>query len=299
MDAAYLKKNVVGPLTEAMTAMAVKIPEDEIEFLGKYLLTYVERKKMESDSKTTSASIEEKLAKYEEEEAIKSRAADEVKLEQASFQAKYKRFVESLQFEFKNKQDAMDAVTNFIETTLNIPAAYIAVRKVAGETETLHYLSAGPSQKEVVVGKKLTKASVEEGDEAPPRQGLSFDAFKLPEFVEEEEPAELEEGETPVVKVPPKMQPLIVENTMREKRCKFFGIPRLGSYAAIPVTYQSLDHEEGCVMGTVEEGSEVPADYTFNPKESLLIIGMDTVGKFRAFSVSIQCQACFAVHSEV
>jgi len=37
-----------------------------------------------------------------------------------------------------------------------------------------------------VKGKKLTKIVSEEGDDAPIRQGISFDAFKLPEVPEEE-----------------------------------------------------------------------------------------------------------------
>lgn len=42
MDSAYLKTNILPALSEALTAMAVQIPDDQVEFLGKYLLAYVD-----------------------------------------------------------------------------------------------------------------------------------------------------------------------------------------------------------------------------------------------------------------
>lgn len=296
MDAAYLKKNVMEALTEALTSMAVKIPDDNVEYIGKYLLKYVERKKSQTTAKTDLAKVESNLNEFETVLMERSIAEDAKKQEQTHVQTKYKRFIDSIQFDFTTKQAAMDAATEFIETNLDIPAAYIAVKKVVGETETLNYISASSSQ-DNVRGKKLVKPSAEEGDEAPPRQGISFEAFKLPEVPEEEEAAEEpEEGAEPVVKVPPKAQPLIVENAMREKRCKFFGIPRLGAYAAVPFSYPTIEHEEGCVMGTAEEGSEAPADYVFNTKPCEFIIAVDTVGKYRTFKVTDISQISFDIY---
>jgi hypothetical protein len=287
MDAAYLKKNVMVALTEALTSMAVKIPDDSIEYIGKYLLVYVQRQKEQTEAKTKLQGVENDLADYLAAQANITRAEDEKKAEQMSAAGKYRRFLDSLQFDFMSKQAALDAVCDFIEGNLDIPAAYIAVKKAAGESEVLNYVSAGPSQ-QAVKGKKLLKPAADEGDEAPPRQGVSFEAFKLPEVPEEEEPAEEpEEGAPPVVKVPPKAQPLIVENVMRDKRVKFLnGVGKLGAFSAVPFSYPTILHEEGCVMGTVEEGSEVPADYVFNPKASEFVICVDTVGKYRTFKVT-------------
>ena len=50
MDALYLKDNVYAAVTEALASMAVALPEDKVEYIGKYLLNYVERKKVHSDS---------------------------------------------------------------------------------------------------------------------------------------------------------------------------------------------------------------------------------------------------------
>ena len=44
MDALYLKENIQDALTESLTSMVVSCPDDSIEFIGNYLLNYVERK---------------------------------------------------------------------------------------------------------------------------------------------------------------------------------------------------------------------------------------------------------------
>jgi hypothetical protein len=46
MDAKYLSDNVNFALTEALTSMAVALPEDGVEYVGSYLLQFVERKNM-------------------------------------------------------------------------------------------------------------------------------------------------------------------------------------------------------------------------------------------------------------
>ena len=50
MDALYLKNNVYVALTEALASMAVALPEDQVEYLGRYLIKYVDRKKVKEDS---------------------------------------------------------------------------------------------------------------------------------------------------------------------------------------------------------------------------------------------------------
>ena len=44
MDANYLKQNVNEALAEALTSMAISLPDDRIEYLGRYLLQYASRR---------------------------------------------------------------------------------------------------------------------------------------------------------------------------------------------------------------------------------------------------------------
>lgn len=47
MDAQYLKLNVNDALAEALTSMAVSLPDDGVEYVGNYLLQYVERRHLQ------------------------------------------------------------------------------------------------------------------------------------------------------------------------------------------------------------------------------------------------------------
>lgn len=51
MDAQYLKKNVNEALIEALASMAIVMPEDGIEYIGKYLIQYVQRQEMKKQVK--------------------------------------------------------------------------------------------------------------------------------------------------------------------------------------------------------------------------------------------------------
>ena len=51
MDAQYLKTNVNDALAEALTSMAVALPEDGVEYVGNYLLQYVERRTLQNKVK--------------------------------------------------------------------------------------------------------------------------------------------------------------------------------------------------------------------------------------------------------
>jgi hypothetical protein len=213
---------------------------------------------------------------------LKEVACSDKESKQREREAKLKGFLESLFPLSQSKQDVMERVTQFLTEYLNIPAAYIGIVKLQGETESINYYCANPGQ-EKCIGKKILK-QVEDSEEIPPRSGLSFDVFKLPEVPEPEEEEELAEGEEPPPRVIPKPSPLHIENVLRDPRVKFFGIPKLGAYAAIPLEYASLDHENACQLHVEEETGE--EKMISQPLTVKLLIGMDTIGKYRRFTVS-------------
>jgi hypothetical protein len=298
MDAKYLKDNVNDALTEALTATAVAAPKDKVEYVAKYLIEYVARTKAKTAFMKESTESEESGLREYNEEKNRNTERQTVQTAKIEYDAQLPSFIFQFEQKVQHKQDTMDEATKFIAPFLKIPACYIAIKRTVGEMENLHYFSASTGQ-EHVVGKKLAKV-IEEGDDLPERQGLSFDALKVPE-VPEEEPVEVAEGEEPPPPKPaPVPQPLVVDNCMREKRCKFFGIPKLGGYAAVPFSFQSLDHDGGCTVAPPPEPvaadpdappAEVPpADEPAQPKFSKnyvrteLIIGIDTIGSYRRIS---------------
>eukprot|EP00604_Paraphysomonas_vestita_P001390 CAMPEP_0174820474 /NCGR_PEP_ID=MMETSP1107-20130205/4321_1 /TAXON_ID=36770 /ORGANISM="Paraphysomonas vestita, Strain GFlagA" /LENGTH=346 /DNA_ID=CAMNT_0016035897 /DNA_START=92 /DNA_END=1129 /DNA_ORIENTATION=+ len=262
--------------------MAIVMPEDGIEYIGKYLIQYVQRQEMKKQIAKKNEEIDALAKQSRDAEVLKEVASSDKETKKREREAKLKSFLDSLLPLSKTKQDVMNRVTQFLTEYLNIPAAYIAIVKVTGETESLNYYGANPGQ-EHVLGKKIVKQP-EDSEEVPPRMGLSFDAFKLPEITEPEVEEELAEGEEPKPKIIPKPSPIHIENVMRNSRIKFFGIPKLGAYVAIPLEYASLDHENGCQLQTNEETGEV--SYIPSSINVKLIIGMDTIGKYRRFEQS-------------
>lgn len=297
MDAQYLSKNVSDALTEALTSMTVACPDDKVEYMARYLIQYCKRaksrKQFEQDAKTASEKASKDI--YEEENRLS--ALEQIKNDKVIYEAQLPRFIDDFSSSLKSKQEAMNEMCAFITDFLRIPAAYIAIKRLDGETELLQYCSASPGQ-EHVVGKKIVKVA-EEGDEVPERQGITFDAFKLPEVPEAEAEEETPEGEEPPPKPVPVPLPLIVENVMREKRCKFFGIPKLGAYAAVPLSFESIDHDAGCVVapppelsGAADEEGETKVSpvadspYAANKLKVELVVCIDTIGNYRTFKPS-------------
>lgn len=304
MDASYLKKNIAEALTEALTSTTIIVPDDKIEYIGKFLINYVKRKNNKIVVKDDLNNLQLQLSEYLSIEEEKNRGLEAIKSEKHQFENNYNKFLHSITDDIvsHSKETIMNSICHFMETSMHLPAAYIAIKKVAGETETLNYISVGPSQQHIH-GKKLLKVAIEDGDETVSRQGISFDSFKLPEVIESEEGEEGEDGSSVTPKVIPKAQPLMIENVMRDKRCKFFGIPKLGAYVAVPFTYKSTEYEEGVTLGVkassgggdTDGGADDSVDATsslsssaeewlLTPKDVQFIIAFDSIGNYRRFT---------------
>ena len=308
MDVQYLKRNVNEALNEALTSMAVACPDDNIEYLGHYLTQYVLRKDAKQKAAvaaTESASLAENDI---EQENLIANAAQDIEDKANSRANKLTTFCETLGQTSKSKSDAMDAVTIFLASFLDVPSVYVALNKVVGESETLLYFSTNP-ENTIILGQKLPKATEAEGEDAPTRQGVTFRCFKIPEVPE---PEPIEDGEESPPVTAPTAQPLIIENTMRNSDVKFFGIPKLGAFAAIPLSYGSSDHEAGCVPGpsaeevaataaaehaaavaaAEEAGEPAPepkpapavAKYVASKIPISIALCMDTVGRYKRFT---------------
>ena len=329
MDAEFLNLTVNDALLEALTATAIANPGDKIDYLGNYLVQYVSRnrKKREDDKNaliTKQIADEANLIEKVKEDAISTEQKQE-----ANRKDNCENVIKIIADTATNKKDAMDTICEVCAEYLKVPAIYIAERTKLDETEYLNYLSANNAQS-FMVGKQLVKFT-DDSEDKPERQGISFDVFNIPETEEEEEeeeePEEDEDGQ-PIPKkekIPFKLPPLIVENVMRNKNVKFYGIPKLGSVAILPFSYDSTDHDAGCNIeieipeppeedvkddaeptddneegeGNDEEKKDTddvvvkePVElkpitkYNENKIKKEFIIAMDTIGNYRIFEQS-------------
>ena len=270
MDVDYLKYNVNEALLEALTATAKSNSDDKIDYLGRYLIQIVERSqdKVRIEKQTALLKIAADLEIQAEQE--QQRIIDEIKREANEKKLKYDSFIETTLSSHTTQQELMDSLCDFTASYLNVPASYIASRVLTEELDELSYIAANKSQTTTVMGNKLTK-SINDYDETIPRQGVSFDAFIAPP---EEEAVEEEDEENPTPKPPVKLPTITIENVMRNQRCKFFGIPKLGSLVVVPLSYESSDHEGGCLITT-----EIPVQPEEEPTEDEPAVEAETEGK--------------------
>lgn len=253
MDAAYLQKHVSAALTEALLGMAVHQPDDPVEFVGQYLIEFVRRSEQAKwDMEEMKVAVERAEEESKRVDQLESDRRDKLVL-QSKHEEKLKSFLRNLPTAHESKVEVMDSVTAFVSEYLGVPASYVAVKRVVEETDTLYYSSSNAEQRALLVGKKLAKVEFDEEDPIV-RQGIAFDAFIVPE--EDEVAVDEDADENFVAPPPPKAAPLLVANTMREKRLKFFGIPQLGSFLAVPLKFQSVDHDKACEIAPEEEAEE-------------------------------------------
>ena len=129
-------------------------------------------------------------------------------------------------------------------------------------------------------GCSLTGLGEDADPEGPPAEGTSFDLFVGKEPPEPEEGApEPEEGAEPGLIYP---EELVVPNVVRHPTMKFFGVPRLGAYAAVPIKYKSCLHADGIGEGA-PGGDEAGGEGGNRAAPVLLdvemLIGMHTMGQ--------------------
>ena len=79
-----------------------------------------------------------------EQENLIANAAQDIEDKANSRANKLTTFCETLGQTSKSKSDAMDAVTIFLASFLDVPSVYVALNKVVGESETLLYFSTNP-----------------------------------------------------------------------------------------------------------------------------------------------------------
>eukprot|EP00936_MAST-01D_sp_MAST-1D-sp1_P000133 g133.t1 len=227
-DSAYLKSTVGDALTKGMTAVAVQQPKDSVEFLGKFLINYCAVKSAEQEAKAKAAEAQPPAPPQEDPDVVAKR---------------------KLQEEF----------TNELSTSSDVPALFgRAVEVIKGATSAsgvylgrkgdtvvedapvaqIQYI-ATDAENEVMLNATLNDpgdgAADEEGGGAG--QGITFDAWKL---VEDENAEPDEDGNVPGPKAPDFVH---VPNVIREPRMKFYGIPLLGGYLAVPITCKRYLHD--------------------------------------------------------
>jgi len=204
------------------------------QYLGQYLLRYVERE----EGKAAQAELFAQAATLASaQEQKKADAEAEVKLaeENAAKPLPGQEDLELLLGVSKEVPDLYERILELVKAGTGATSCYIGVKGETAEgpdgepsKPTITWL-AGTGGSNMADCAQVGVAE-DDGGEGPPPEGVSFELFKgaePPEGAEGEE-----EGGEPGLVYPTE---LVIPNVVRHPNMKFFGPPKIGAYAAVPI----------------------------------------------------------------
>ncbi|CAN0064085.1 unnamed protein product [Pylaiella littoralis] len=248
MDAEFLKRTVGEPLSEALTSLVVAQPADPIEFIGEALLDYINRREAESNRTKHVSEVTRllEMAQEQQEVARAERAAGETA---AQAKLDVEQQAEADMAKASTHSEVYAKALSLVKETLGATGAQLG-RKLVVEGQDIVEFIAASEGREDMVGKELKglKEGEDPEDGEAKEEGVTFNLWKKSEQPPPAEPVFDEEGELVPDETEPELIPpeqVLVENVVRDPRIKFFGIPKLGAYLALPISYGSWLHPGG------------------------------------------------------
>jgi len=294
MDTEYLKGSVGDALVAGLKAIALEQPKNSVEYLGTYLTQYADmidtQEAYERKASTTLASLEAAVEKAASDAAAEKATHDEkVAQETALEESKIQSILTD-----PSPENIYSKGIELISAATGASGVYIGKVKdnnEEGVPPSMKYIATS-SNANFMLGKDLQGPSPDaDPEEVPP--SVTFSVFtQLPEEpLPEDAP---EDMPPPEPKFP---EYLHIEDVLSTPGVKFFGVPKLGAYLAIPVRYTSGLHDLGIgapveaekIEGEESEEGEATTStesnwYSKVDKEIKLIIGLDTMGQARKFN---------------
>lgn len=256
-DIAYIKRDDIGlVIAKGLSKLYRVQPQDPVDYLAKWMLNY-------SNVKSEANIQIEKKQKWQE---LKDRKdmEDQNKMREVEEELKKEKEKTSRVEDFKDKigtaedlSDMLQDFTHFLKEHTGATGVYIGKlirpnKPIKDEdndkahenpeaAEIIKYIHATPDH-DFMINRTLTQ-----------EQGLTHDIFKPLPTKEEDadgenkaDGAEGAEGEAKAEPEPTKPVPrhLFIPEVVRENRMHYFKVPKLGSYIAVELKYNSCLTEE-------------------------------------------------------
>lgn len=250
-DIAYIKRDDIGLVIAKGLAKTYKAqPQNPVDFLAKWLLNHSnvgneQDKQQESKAKTQ----ELKDRKHLEEQNQAKQKEEELKIEKEN-RVKIEDFRDRV-YNSEDLSDHLQGFTSYIKEHTGATGVYIGklikpYKEIAEDDddtahedleapEIIKYIHATPEH-DFLIDKTLENS-----------QGLTHEVFK-PEEPQEEDAEQQPEGEGEGDKDKPEEkkvpQHIFVDEVVRNNKMHYFKVPRLGSYLAIELKYNSCLNQE-------------------------------------------------------
>lgn len=251
MDADYLKNNLGDALVDGLSAVMLNAPEDSVDYLGKWLLNYVDS--LDEADRVAAAKEEDKarIDKFEAEEEKKAIGARNEEAAKKKVIADGKKAIATVLDKSKDLENVFQAFCDNAKQCVAASGVYIGMldndSQEPGtnvETDYIKYIAATEQDKFL-----LTKTLVREEN----GKGITLDALFVgddpvdttPDDEEVTDPVTGEVSMRKIEKPAPLLRHIFVPNMLVEPfvgKIKFHDKPKTGSYVAIKVVVESVMH---------------------------------------------------------
>ena len=240
-DAEYLKSpELGGVIAKGMAVLYKTEPKNPVDFLAKWLLNYSQVEQQAENRADQLAVVEQQLQQHADMRAqLNTQEAERAK-QLAGVDGEKQAFADKIA-QAHDLTDHLQDLTDYLKKFTNSSAVYIGklvtpkksitegdddqAHLDEGSEKIIHFSHAN-KEHEFLVDQILTKGS-----------GLTFDVFE----------DKVDEDGKPIVQENP--QHILVKEVVREPRIHFFKVPRLGSYMAIRLEYNSCLFTEAYADG--------------------------------------------------
>jgi hypothetical protein len=237
-DITYLMRDDISSvLSIALGELYLSQPKNQLHFLGNWLINYSISQKNQAEEFQKIELKDNLKTKYEK--SLKGQLETEAKLQsEIDHQEKLEQALKSEISSSLDIEDFLTTLINHIKDRTNAAAGYIGILERIKKPVTplddekahidedsplvVRYVTATPNNKFII--NKILKE--EEGQ-------ATWSIWKEDEEDVQDPEEPLDEGKKNKIKF------ISVEDVVNDPRIKFFDVPRLGSYFAVPLSYNS------------------------------------------------------------
>lgn len=278
-DFVYLKETVGPTLTEALAALAIKQPDDPVDFIAHYLLKHVANVRRETDLLAYNKAQADYALQKKDAVDKKDSALALTRQQEVDALATTAAFEVDCLTSTQDFPTLVAAVLRRAKTVTNAASAYVGRRLVDTEgVEKVHWFA-------VTTDDLLPSHIVHQGLSDTP--GVTFECFT--ETVDDSAEAD-EEGNFPTPAAPAYLH---IPNVIKEPRMVFYGVPKLGAYLAKGIKY-SARLIDSVTLPTPSEGDDNTASVPSPSQDTWLVLAVESMGQARAFT-SAQIKAFTAL----
>ena len=235
-DADYLKSDELGlVIAKGMAVMYKTNPKNPVDFLAKWLLNYSQVERAAEQKMEAGRMVEDNKLKHAEKlkEEDAKREAEKLKAEEVE---KDKKAFATKVHESKDLSDQLGELSGQLNKYTSSTATYIGKlvspkKPIGDEDDDTAHIDA-ESEKIVTFCDTDEKSTFMVDKVLKKDMGLTFDVFNDP----------LDEEGKPIEQTDPAH--LLVKEVVREPRIHFYQVPKLGSYFAIRLEYNSCLFED-------------------------------------------------------